>query len=66
MTPSTRRNVLLPWHAGLVVVVAADLTVAQRMFPKARLASGLARALVLVVMPVVHLVLMCLTLRSPG
>ncbi len=64
MMPVQRRNVLLPWFIGLVVIVAADLIVAWRMFSTACQASGLAQALVLVVMPAVYLILMYLTLRS--
>ena len=59
-----RRNPLLPWFIGLVVIVATDLWVANQMFSTACQATGLAQVLVLVVMPAVYLVLMYLTLRS--
>ncbi len=59
-----RRNPLLPWFIGLVVIVTTDLWVGYQMFATACQATGLAQVLVLVVMPAVYLVLMYLTLRS--
>lgn len=64
MEPVKRRNPLLPWFIGLAVIVVADIWVAYRMFSTACQASGLAQALVLLVMPAVYVVLMYLTLRS--
>jgi len=64
MPQPTRRNPLLPWFIGLVIIVAADLWIAYQMFATACQATGLAQVMVLVVMPVVYLVLMYLTFKS--
>jgi hypothetical protein len=63
--PSHRRNPLLPWWIGLVIIAAAVGYVAYR-FSCADCGEfgGLLEFLVLGVVPVVYLILMYLTFRS--
>jgi hypothetical protein len=64
MQQARRRNPLLPWFIGIVIVVLADLWVAYRMFATDCPAPGFVEGLVVVVIPAVYLGLMYLTLRS--
>jgi hypothetical protein len=63
--PASRRNPLLPWWIGLVIIVAAVGYVAYRFScTECGQFGGLLEFLVLGVVPVVYLVLMYLTFRS--
>ncbi len=64
MPQARKRNPLLPWFIGIVIVVLADAWVAYRMFATGCPAPGIAEVLVVVVIPVVYLGLMYLTLKS--
>ena len=64
MPQARKRNVLLPWLIGIVIVVLADLWVIYRMFATACPAPGIVEAIVVIVIPVVYLALMYLTLKS--
>ncbi len=64
MADNERRNPLMPWFIGLVIVVAADLYVAYLFFTGVCQAPGIAQVLVIVVIPVVYLALMYLTFKS--
>ena len=64
MQQARKRNPLLPWFIGIVIVVLADVWVAYRMFATNCPAPGIAEVLVVVVIPVVYLGLMYLTLKS--
>ncbi len=59
-----RRNVLLPWIIGLVIIAAVDAYTAYLFFQTGCQAPGIAQFLVLVAVPVVYLVLMYMTLKS--
>jgi hypothetical protein len=64
MTNGTRRNPLLPWWIGLVIIVLAVAYTAYRFACADCGAAALPEFLVLAVVPVVYLVLMFLTLKS--
>lgn len=64
MAQLTKRNVLLPWLIGIVIIVAADIWVVYRMFATSCPAPGIVEALVVIVLPVVYLALMYLTFKS--
>ena len=64
MPAFVRRNPLLPWFVGVVIIVIADIYVGYWFYSSNCQAPGLAQLLVLVAMPVVYLVLMYLTFRS--
>jgi hypothetical protein len=59
-----KRNALLPWWIGIVILALADLWVAYRMFAQDCPAPGLVEAAVVIVIPAVYLSLMYLTLKS--
>lgn len=64
MQQARKRNVLLPWFIGIVIVALADLWVVYRMFATRCPAPGIVEAIVVIVIPVVYLGLMYLTLKS--
>jgi hypothetical protein len=64
MAEIARRNRLLPWYIGIVVIFAAAAYVGYQMFATACPASPVVELIVLLVMPAVYLVLMYLTLVS--
>ncbi len=59
-----RRNPLLPWFIGIVIIAIADIYVAYSFYSSNCQAPGLAQVLVLVAVPGVYLVLMYLTFKS--
>ncbi len=59
-----RRNRLMPWYIGLVVVVAGVAYTAYQMFVTNCEAPPIVQAIVLLVVPGVYLALMYLTLTS--
>ena len=59
-----RRNALLPWYIGLVVIAITDVFIGYLFYSTRCEAPGLAQFLVLIVVPGVYLVLMYLTFRS--
>jgi hypothetical protein len=61
---TTRRNQLLPWYIGLIIIVIVDVYIGYQFFATKCEAPGIAQFLVLVVVPGVYLVLMYLTLKS--
>jgi hypothetical protein len=64
MAAWARRNPLMPWLVGLVVIVLVDIYVAYKFYSMSCEAPGLAKFLVLVAVPGVYLVLMYLTFKS--
>ncbi len=64
MTALARRNPLLPWFIGIIVVFLADIYVAYSFFTSSCQVPGVAQLLVLVAMPGVYLALMYLTFKS--
>ena len=61
---AARRNPLLPWFIGVIVIFIADIYVAYTFYSSNCQAPGIAQFLVLVAMPGVYLVLMYLTFKS--
>ena len=59
-----RRNVLLPWTIGLIIIAIVDAYTAYLFFETGCQAPGIAQFLVLIAVPVVYLVLMYMTLKS--
>jgi hypothetical protein len=64
MVQGEKRNVLLPWFIGIVILVLADLWIAYRMFSTGCPAPGIVEAIVLIIIPVIYLALMYVTLKS--
>jgi len=64
MQTSSKRDQMLPWYIGLVVILAAVAYVAYQSYATDCQATGLAQVVALIVMPAVYLALMYLTLRS--
>jgi uncharacterized membrane protein YtjA (UPF0391 family) len=64
MAMANRRNALLPWYIGLVIIAIVDAYVGYLFYATECQATGLAQVLVLIVMPAVYLVLMYLTFKS--
>lgn len=64
MPAVTRRNPLLPWFIGVIIIIIVDIYVGYWFYSSNCQAPGLAQFLVLAVMPGVYLVLMYLTFRS--
>ncbi len=64
MQKATKRNALMPWLIGAVIVVAADIWVAFRMYATDCPAPGIVEAIVVLVVPAVYLALMYLTLKT--
>lgn len=64
MADTHRRNPLLPWIIGLIIIIAADVYVAYLFIATACAAPIFAQFLVVVVVPVVYLFLMYLTFKS--
>ena len=60
----TRRNVLMPWYVGMLIIAPVDIWVAKRLFSDACQAPSIVAAGVVIVIPAVYLVLMYLTLKS--
>jgi hypothetical protein len=54
----------MPWYIGIVVILAAVIFVGYRMWATSCPAPTIIEVAVLTVIPVVYLVLMCLTLVS--
>ncbi len=63
MAMANRRNTLLPWYIGLVIIAIVDAYVGYLFYATKCQATGLAQVLVLIVMPVVYLTLMYLTFK---
>jgi RsiW-degrading membrane proteinase PrsW (M82 family) len=64
MPISARRNPLLPWFIGIVIIAIVDIYVGYWFYSSNCQAPGLAQLLVLVAVPGVYLVLMYLTFKS--
>ena len=64
MPSVVRRNPLLPWFIGIIIIAIADLYVAYSFYSSNCQAPGLAQFVVLVAMPGVYVVLMYLTFKS--
>ena len=64
MNQIVRRNRLLPWYIGIVVIVVAEIVVGYQMFYVGCPAPVLLELAMLVVIPAVYLVLMYLTFIS--
>jgi hypothetical protein len=59
-----RRNPLLPWIIGLIIIVISDIYIGHLFYATQCQAPAIAQFLVLIVVPAVYLVLMYLTLKS--
>lgn len=64
MATAERRNLLLPWIAGLIIIAIVDAYIGYLFYATECWAPGIAQFLVLVIIPVVYLLLMYLTLKS--
>jgi hypothetical protein len=64
MSTLARRNPLLPWFIGIVVIAIVDAYVGYWSYSSNCQAPGIAQFLVLVAMPAAYLVLMYLTFIS--
>jgi hypothetical protein len=64
MAALARRNPLLPWFIGVIVVLICDIYVGYLFYSTKCEAPGLAQFLVLVAVPGIYLALMYLTFRS--
>lgn len=64
MNGTTKRNPLIPWAIGVVIILIADFFVAERLFSADCQAPGIIALGVVAVIPLVYLVLMYLTLTS--
>ena len=64
MQTPNKRNRMLPWYIGLVIILAAVVYVGYVFHATNCQATGLPEFLALIVMPAVYLALMYLTLRS--
>ncbi len=64
MAQAVRRNRLLPWYIGIVIVLLGVLYVGYLMFAGGCPAPTIVELGVLIVIPVVYLVLMYLTFIS--
>ena len=59
-----RRNRLLPWYIGIVIVIAAEIVVVYQMFYVGCPAPVLLELAMLIIIPLVYLTLMYLTFVS--
>lgn len=64
MANDGKRNRLVPWVIGIIILLIADIRIGYRMVATDCPAPGFAEFLVLVVVPGVYLVLMYMTLTS--
>ena len=64
MAETDRRNPLLPWIIGLIIIVMADIYIAYLFYTTQCQAPAIAQFLVVIVVPAVYLILMYLTFRS--
>ena len=64
MAAMARRNPLMPWIIGAIIIAIVDIYIAYLFFATECQAPGIAQFLVLVAIPVVYLALMYLTLKS--
>ena len=64
MAASKRRNRLMPWYVGILVIAIADYWVATQLFSNACQAPSILAFGVVFIIPAVYLVLMYLTLTS--
>jgi hypothetical protein len=64
MPALARRNSLLPWFIGIVIIAIVDVYVGYSFYSSNCQAPGIAQFLVLVAMPAVYLTLMYLTFKS--
>ena len=64
MATTDRRNPLLPWLIGLVIIAIVDIYIGYQFYATECQAPGIAQFMVLVVIPGVYLALMYLTLKS--
>jgi hypothetical protein len=64
MSQKPRRNRLMPWYIGIVVILAAVAYVGYQMISLGCSAPLTVQLLILTVIPVVYLTLMYLTLVS--
>ncbi len=59
-----KRNPLVPWYIGMVLVLISVGIVAWQMFATGCCAPPIAIVLVLIALPVIYLALMYLTLKN--
>jgi len=64
MAEGTKRDRLLPWYIGLVVILAIVIWIGYQMFAVSCPAPSLIEAMVLIIIPAVYLTLMYLTFKS--
>jgi RsiW-degrading membrane proteinase PrsW (M82 family) len=64
MPAIARRNPLLPWFLGIVIIAIVDAYVGYAFYSSNCQAPGLAQFLILIAVPGVYLVLMYLTFKS--
>lgn len=64
MAATDRRNPLLPWIIGLIIVGIADIYIAYLFYATECQAPTIAQLIVVIVVPAVYLVLMYLTFKS--
>jgi len=64
MAVAYKRNRLLPWFIGIVVIAIADAYIAVQLFTEPCQAPAIAQVLALGAVPVVYLWLMYLTFTS--
>jgi heme/copper-type cytochrome/quinol oxidase subunit 4 len=64
MNRAAKRNPLVPWAIGVVIILIADYFVAERLFSADCQAPDIIALGVVAVIPLVYLILMYLTLTS--
>jgi hypothetical protein len=64
MAETPKRNPLLPWIIGLVIVIVVNIYIGYLFFSNVCTAPALAQFVILIVLPAVYLTLMYLTLKS--
>ena len=64
MAITERRNPLMPWIIGLIIIAIVDAYIGYLFYSTECQAPGIAQFIVLVVVPAVYLVLMYMTLKS--
>lgn len=64
MSDAAKRNRLMPWYIGLVIILASVLFVGNRMYTGNCPAPTFVEVIVLLIIPAVYLVLMYLTFIS--
>ena len=64
MNQAVRRNRLLPWYIGIVIIILGELYIGYEMFYVGCPAPVMLELAILIVIPVVYLTLMYLTFVS--